>query len=63
MTKTFCDMCKKEIKENAFVDRYIIKLDDFQIELVTCVRGTWNGGHLCLACQKKIVAQGKVKKV
>lgn len=60
MLKAFCDMCQKEI--NGTSDRLRRKKGNISIEVMVCVNGTWNAGHVCDMCTLDIINTGKVTK-
>ena len=60
--KYFCDACGKEMRASDF-NRLTVTLGDFKAEVITALRGTWNGGHICHACVRRLVSDGaKVRK-
>lgn len=70
MVKYFCDMCGKQITRSA--NRKTLTLTEVppgesetpvivDVELLVSINGTANGGHICLDCIKKVVADGEVR--
>ena len=59
MIKVYCDMCKKETENEVVGNRTIFELGDFKVECMVCKDNTWNGGHLCFDCLKKILNSEK----
>ena len=59
MTKTFCDMCGKELDNTS---RLEVKYGRFTAEVMTGKNNVGNGAHLCKPCVRKIVAKGKETK-
>ena len=57
MVKLICDKCGNEVDINCVSDRFHWKNDRFEFELVIAVDGTWNKGHLCEECVKKMVME------
>lgn len=58
MIKRFCDRCKREVRSNggrvAYKER--VGSQTFEVEVMSAVGGTWNGGDLCRDCIKALVA-------
>ena len=61
MCKYYCDKCGAEMQKHDS-GRLKRKLGRFQVEVMTCVHGVWNSGHLCHKCVVDIVNDGDTKK-
>ena len=61
--KAFCDECGKELKgkENKVADRIkFISKTGHRFELICSnATGTWNDGHLCIKCIKKLISDAE----
>jgi hypothetical protein len=58
MTKYYCDRCQKELKSKEH-NRLKLRLGDHSIEVLTALKGVWNGGLICHECVKEVVMRGK----
>lgn len=59
MIRVFCDVCEAELDSTA--NRSVFERDNVRVEVIVAIDGTWNGGHICVPCIKRTVAQGEVK--
>lgn len=65
MTKTFCDVCEKELKKDyvserlSYTDNPAIadmgKGTGIMIEVEVGKNGTWNKGNICLGCLRQML--------
>ena len=56
----FCDKCKEEIKDkknNIIDNRVELIIGKWIFQVIIGRDKTWNSGHLCLSCFKKLVAK------
>ena len=60
MTKSFCDKCKEEVKDNVSSDRVTFGIGKIKIECAVLIDGTANGGHLCIRCLKDVLSNGAI---
>jgi hypothetical protein len=62
--RIFCDGCGREIargEPGAGLNRVQTHLNRITVELMVAVDNVWNGGNVCLECQKKCVSEGNIK--
>jgi hypothetical protein len=53
----FCDICQAELAP-VHHGRLKAVIGDLAVEVMTRVKGTWNGGQVCHDCIRKVVATG-----
>jgi hypothetical protein len=58
MFKVFCDRCGQETSHSYVGDRLDRKEGDWRFYVVLAYKGTWNYGHLCFQCLKRIIELG-----
>lgn len=59
MSATYrCDNCGK-VMLSADCGRLKMRLEHIEIEVMHCWHGTWNNGHVCHKCIKRVVNKGR----
>lgn len=68
MIKRSCDGCGEPMKGDAKqheIDHDIVlpngNVVNVKVKITRAVAGVWNGGDLCLACLRDVVADGKIQ--
>jgi len=59
--KYICDVCEKPMPEKE-TDRLKLEFGEIKLEVMVAFRGVCNAGHICHACIRKVLVEGKPRK-
>lgn len=56
--KFYCDVCRREMRK-ADHERLRLKHGNVRVEVMSCYKRVWNGGHVCHKCIRDVIQKGK----